>query len=267
MRPGASMRSSARTWRARRGPISSRRGAIPRDYAMVAFGGAGPAHAAQVARSLGVRTVIVPPASGAASALGFLGGRLGHEGVRSAPSLLSRVNWIDVATLLGEVEADGRLMLEAAGVARRDISVEREVELRLAGQVHNLRVALPGGALGQPDRGRASPTASPHNIASSTPASRRRRDRGHQLARETPRPRSRPRDRVTGPAIGRARCAQGRARPVVSRRPADRHARRSMTAMRWRPASRSPAPPSSRRTSPPPSCRRAIACASMTTAI
>ena len=39
---------------------------------MVGFGGAGPAHAAEVARSLGVNEVIIPPASGAASALGFL---------------------------------------------------------------------------------------------------------------------------------------------------------------------------------------------------
>ncbi len=47
-------------------------GKDPRHYAMVGFGGAGPAHAANVARALGVREVIVPPASGAASALGFL---------------------------------------------------------------------------------------------------------------------------------------------------------------------------------------------------
>ncbi|MBM3525171.1 MAG: hydantoinase/oxoprolinase family protein, partial [Alphaproteobacteria bacterium] len=48
------------------------KGKDPRRYALVGFGGAGPAHAADVARVLGVREVIVPPASGAASALGFL---------------------------------------------------------------------------------------------------------------------------------------------------------------------------------------------------
>ncbi len=48
------------------------KGKDPRRYAIVGFGGAGPAHAADVARVLGVREVIVPPASGAASALGFL---------------------------------------------------------------------------------------------------------------------------------------------------------------------------------------------------
>ena len=47
------------------------KGHDPRRYAMVAIGGAGPAHAARVARKLGVTEVVVPPASGAASALGL----------------------------------------------------------------------------------------------------------------------------------------------------------------------------------------------------
>src|SRR5262249_2698364 len=55
------------------------KGRDPRRYAMVGFGGAGPAHAARVARILGVREVIVPPASGVASALGFLVAPLSFE--------------------------------------------------------------------------------------------------------------------------------------------------------------------------------------------
>jgi 5-oxoprolinase (ATP-hydrolysing)/N-methylhydantoinase A len=56
-----------------------RKGADPRAYAMVVFGDAGPAQAASVARILGVRKVIIPPASGAASALGFLAAPLSFE--------------------------------------------------------------------------------------------------------------------------------------------------------------------------------------------
>ena len=48
------------------------RGKDPRRYAMVGFGGAGPAHAAEIARALGMSELVIPPASGAASALGFL---------------------------------------------------------------------------------------------------------------------------------------------------------------------------------------------------
>ena len=61
------------------------KGRDPRAYAMVGFGGAGPAHAAEVARVLGVKQVLIPPASGAASALGFLAAPLSFEQVRSHP--------------------------------------------------------------------------------------------------------------------------------------------------------------------------------------
>jgi 5-oxoprolinase (ATP-hydrolysing) len=61
------------------------KGKDPRRYAMVGFGGAGPAHAVDVARVLGVRQVIIPPASGAASALGFLAAPLSFDLVRSLP--------------------------------------------------------------------------------------------------------------------------------------------------------------------------------------
>ncbi|MBV9539268.1 MAG: hydantoinase/oxoprolinase family protein, partial [Acidisphaera sp.] len=61
------------------------KGRDPRRYAMVGFGGAGPAHAAGVARVLGVEEILIPPASGAASALGFLAAPLSFEQVRSHP--------------------------------------------------------------------------------------------------------------------------------------------------------------------------------------
>jgi 5-oxoprolinase (ATP-hydrolysing)/N-methylhydantoinase A len=124
------------------------KGRDPRGYTMVAFGGAGPAHALRVAKSLGIAKVVVPQASGVASALGFLGGRVGHEAVRSAPGLLAGLDWAAVNDLLGELEADGRLLVAEAGIASDAIEIHRQVELRLAGQVHNLRVPVPDGAVG-----------------------------------------------------------------------------------------------------------------------
>lgn len=124
------------------------KGRDPRGYTMVAFGGAGPAHAIRVAKSLGMAKVVVPQASGVASAVGFLGGRVGHEAVRSAPGLLAGLDWAAVNDLLGELEADGRLLVAEAGVDAGTIEIRRQVELRLAGQVHNLQVPVPDGALG-----------------------------------------------------------------------------------------------------------------------
>ncbi|UFN49732.1 hydantoinase B/oxoprolinase family protein [Roseomonas sp. OT10] len=125
------------------------KGKDPRAYAMVGFGGAGPAHAADVARALGVREVIIPPASGAASALGFLAAPLSFELVRSLPLELSegfdapRLN-----ALLAELEAEGRARLAEAGVAPEAVRVERSADMRLVGQMHDIAVALPAGEIG-----------------------------------------------------------------------------------------------------------------------
>jgi 5-oxoprolinase (ATP-hydrolysing)/N-methylhydantoinase A len=121
------------------------KGKDPRRYAMVGFGGAGPAHAADVARALGIREVIVPPASGAASALGFLAAPLSFELVRSFPVEFAK--GFDAAGInaeLAALEAEASRQLTAAGVTPADIRVERSADMRLVGQMHD--VAVPLGA-------------------------------------------------------------------------------------------------------------------------
>src|SRR5207302_6304180 len=93
------------------------RGKDPRRYAMVGFGGAGPAHAAGVARILGIREVIIPPASGAASCLGFLVAPLSFERVRSYPvQVVQGCNATAINAILGELETEGRALLAEAGI-------------------------------------------------------------------------------------------------------------------------------------------------------
>ncbi|HUB45172.1 MAG TPA: hydantoinase B/oxoprolinase family protein [Acetobacteraceae bacterium] len=124
------------------------KGKDPRRYAMVGFGGAGPAHAAEVARILGVREVLIPPASGAASALGFLAAPLSFEQVRSHPVRLEAPDAaaaIDAA--LRELEHAARTRLIGAGVAADDVVVERSADMRLEGQMHEINVKLPDGAI------------------------------------------------------------------------------------------------------------------------
>ncbi|CEJ15256.1 Acetophenone carboxylase gamma subunit [bacterium YEK0313] len=125
------------------------KGKDPRRYAMVGFGGAGPAHAADVARVLGVREVIIPPASGAASALGFLAAPLSFDLVRSLPVEFSEgFDAVALNALLAELEAEGRKHLTAAGVAPEAITVERSADMRLVGQMHDIAVPLPSGTIG-----------------------------------------------------------------------------------------------------------------------
>jgi 5-oxoprolinase (ATP-hydrolysing)/N-methylhydantoinase A len=128
------------------------RGKDPRDYAMVGFGGAGPAHAVDVARVMGVRSVLIPPASGAASALGFLAAPLSFEGVRShRVELVAGFDALAVNMLLRVLEEEGLRHLERAGIARGEAIVERSADMRLVGQMHDISVPLPGNDLAETD--------------------------------------------------------------------------------------------------------------------
>ncbi len=123
------------------------KGKDPRTYAMVGFGGAGPAHAIEVARALGVSEVIIPPASGAASALGFLAAPLSAERVRSRVIALDgEANLSELSRMFDELEAGGREELAGSGIAHADMVTERSADMRLVGQMHDINVPLPNGA-------------------------------------------------------------------------------------------------------------------------
>lgn len=124
------------------------KGHDPRHYAMVAMGGAGPVHAARVAHKLGISEVIVPPASGAASALGFLASPISFEASRSFPSMLDDLDFEVINGLLAELECQARKLIGDAGVDEASISVRRRAEMRLFGQMHDISIPLPDGLLG-----------------------------------------------------------------------------------------------------------------------
>lgn len=121
----------------------------PRRYALVCFGGAGPVHAAGIARILGSPAVIVPPQAGVASAIGLLLAPPAFEFVRSFPTALGAADWEQVEQFLIAMEREGRDLLRAAGTAREPV-VERRVDGRFEGQLHEIQLSLPG-ALTDPD--------------------------------------------------------------------------------------------------------------------
>ncbi|MFI4996688.1 MAG: hydantoinase B/oxoprolinase family protein, partial [Hyphomicrobiales bacterium] len=126
------------------------KGKDPRRYAMVGFGGAGPAHAAGVARILGVREVLIPPASGAASALGFLAAPLSFELERSHQLRLNApLAAHTIAAVLGDLVRETHARLIAAGIAKSDIVTERSADMRLFGQLHEINVSLPAGEISE----------------------------------------------------------------------------------------------------------------------
>ncbi len=120
------------------------KGKDPRTYAMVGFGGAGPAHAAEVARVLGVKQVLIPPASGAASALGFLAAPLSFEQVRSHPI---RLDAPEAAATIDSILHELTAAASARLIDQPEIVTERLADMRLEGQMHEITVPLPDGPI------------------------------------------------------------------------------------------------------------------------
>jgi N-methylhydantoinase A/oxoprolinase/acetone carboxylase beta subunit len=115
----------------------------PRDVAMVAFGGAGPAHAVEVARALGIRRVVAPFGAGVASAIGALTAPMALPLVRSYMTLLDSTDWAHVAHLYEEMRDEAAEAF--AGVPGAEaLQYNSALDMRFAGQYHELRVELPG---------------------------------------------------------------------------------------------------------------------------
>ncbi|MEW9548934.1 hydantoinase/oxoprolinase family protein [Nonomuraea sp. NPDC050783] len=114
--------------------VTVQRGIDPRGFALVAFGGAGPMHAARVAERFGIGTVVVPAHCGVASAAGLLAGELSTDRVRS------RLDAGDPEPIFAELAAEAAADL---GVSPSDpgVRVERSVDARFRGQSHDLTVA------------------------------------------------------------------------------------------------------------------------------
>ena len=122
------------------------KGIDPRGYALVAFGGAGPLHGADIAAELGIGEVIIPPHPGITSATGLLTTDLKYDAVRTA---FQRQGAIDLALLGEDFEAMEQALdaqLARDGVAQGERRFERGADVRYAGQGYELRVAVGAGA-------------------------------------------------------------------------------------------------------------------------
>ena len=123
------------------------KGLDPRHYAMIAFGGAGPVHAFQVARLVGSPKMLVPVGAGVASALGFLVSPVASEEITSYVARLDRVDWAHINRFLSEMAQKGFNFLSRANVPHSEASVTRIAEMRYVGQGHEISVTMPDGEL------------------------------------------------------------------------------------------------------------------------
>lgn len=125
--------------------VSISLGADPRDFALFAFGGAGPLHAVALARELSVPRVLVPARPGLTNALGCVVADLRHDFVRTLNRGLDGLEIGAVHEVLAAQEAEGRRLVGAERVALKGVRVERSADMQFVGQTHLLRVALPSG--------------------------------------------------------------------------------------------------------------------------
>ena len=122
---------------------AAERGLDIRSHTLVATGGAGPVHACGLAQRLGLDAVIVPPAAGVGSAFGLMLAPILFDFVRTYVVRLEDLDIDELGNLLRVLEAEGRGIVEAAGVAAADIEVRRSADMRYVGQGFEIRVELP----------------------------------------------------------------------------------------------------------------------------
>jgi N-methylhydantoinase A len=123
--------------------VSSNRGFDLRDFHLLAFGGAGPLHAAALARDLGMRGVLVPAFPGAFSALGLLLSDVRTDYVISELAPIDTVAPLHVRELFLRLRDEGERELLAQGFAGSDLRYEYLLDLRYVGQGYDLTIVLP----------------------------------------------------------------------------------------------------------------------------
>jgi N-methylhydantoinase A len=123
--------------------VTVERGHDPRDRTLVAFGGAGPLHATAVAAGLDVPRVLLPGRAGVLSAVGIVAGDVLYDERRSRVRAWRDVDPDALDAAYTDLESAGDERLDAAGVPPDDRRIGRLIDLRYAGQAHELTVDVP----------------------------------------------------------------------------------------------------------------------------
>ena len=130
--------------------ISIAKGFDPRDFTLVAYGGAGPMHATLIADELEMERILVPLGPGNFAAFGSLISDLRHEYVRTRTLQTRRADFAEVEAVFAQMEARGREALGAEGVAEPAVVMRRSLGMRYLGQSWELEVELPPAVADMP---------------------------------------------------------------------------------------------------------------------
>ncbi len=123
--------------------VTVERGVDPRDFTLLAFGGSGPVHACDLARTLGISRVIFPRAPGVFTAMGMLAGNVERYFLRPVPGLLHRLSPDEVNELMADLRREAFAALADEGYDKERVSLDFELDLRFRGQDSELPIRLP----------------------------------------------------------------------------------------------------------------------------
>ena len=123
--------------------MSVKRGVDPRDFAILAFGGASGLHVSAVARQLQIEKVYVPTAAPVLSALGMLSTDLQYDSSLSHPASLDDIDLDTVRSIVARLEQQGRDRLRAQGVGDEDTTIAVSADMRYLDQIYEVNVPVP----------------------------------------------------------------------------------------------------------------------------
>ena len=132
--------------------VSTERGLDAAAFPMIAYGGAGPLHAVQIAREIGTARVVIPRAPGHFCAFGMLFADLRYDFVRTWPVKLDALDFAAIEKVYGELEAQGRAALAKASARPSEVLTHRAADMRYVGQEHAVTVDLPLALFESADR-------------------------------------------------------------------------------------------------------------------
>ena len=123
--------------------VSLAKGHDPRDFALFAFGGAGPLHATALARELSIPKVLVPARPGITNALGCVVADLRHDFVRTINRPVTEVESATIRAVLEEQAAEGRAQIDKEAVRPQHVDCVHSADMQFVGQTHIINVPLP----------------------------------------------------------------------------------------------------------------------------
>lgn len=127
--------------------ITLERGRDPRDFALLAFGGAGPLHAARLAERLNIKTVIVPASAGVLSALGLLTADLIHHFVQTVLTKAEELDLTRANEIYKGFREEGRRRLREDGLGDEQIFFAPSMDLRYRRQAYEINLPVADGSL------------------------------------------------------------------------------------------------------------------------